>query len=186
MLCRRRMDMKNVQIFIGCLFCLCIPYTVSETTVQIKDEDEKIKQIELSDYLLLHQMDMFIDWKRINHLTEQISELITKPPENAILDKEGNIESGKTGLTLDKLAYMVMIGDAVVNQVQQYLDVPKKKLYPQVDTELLQQNKKNRLGTYTKLFKQTNKRPTNNIQLSTEAINQHLIFPGDAFSFNHT
>src|SRR5699024_7189714 len=99
--------------------CLCIPYTVSATTVQIKDEDEKIKQIELSDYLLLHQMDMFIDWKRINHLTEQISELITKPPENAILDKEGNIESGKTGLTLDKRAFEELIGDAVVNQVQQ-------------------------------------------------------------------
>lgn len=178
--------MKNVQIFIWCLFCLCIPYTVSATTVQIKDEDEKIKQIELSDYLLLHQMDMFIDWKRINHLTEQISESITKPPENAILDKEGNIESGKTGLTLDKRAFEELIGDAVVNQVQQDLDIPKKKLYPQVDTELLQQIKKNRLGTYTTFFKQTNKERINNIQLATEAINNHVIFPGDAFSFNDT
>src|SRR5699024_12054937 len=127
----------------------------------------------------------FIDGKMINHLSEQISESITKPPENAILDKEGNIESGKTGLTLDKRAFEELIGDAVVNQVQQDLDVPKKKLYPQVDTELLQQIKKNRLGTYTTFFKQTNKERTNNIDRKSTRLNSsHVSISYAVFCLN--
>src|SRR5699024_7644450 len=39
-------------------------------------------------------------------------------------------------------------------------------------------------GSYVTYFKETNKERSHNIRLSTEAINNHVVFPNDEFSFN--
>lgn len=59
-----------------------------------------------------------------------------------------------------------------------------KKVYPNVDSELLSQIRVKKIGQYTTYFNSNNKERSHNLLLSSKAINNHVIFPGETFSFN--
>src|SRR5699024_5189614 len=64
------------------------------------------------------------------------------------------------------------------------LDVPKRPVYPEVDSELLANIHEEKIGSYVTKFKPENKERTHNIVLAAEAINNYVLFPDETFSFN--
>ena len=64
------------------------------------------------------------------------------------------------------------------------MEIPILKVYPKVDSELLSDIRSMRIGRYVTSFNPQNKKRSNNIQLATKAINNHVVFPGETFSFN--
>src|SRR5699024_11635921 len=61
---------------------------------------------------------------------------------------------------------------------------PKLPVYPQVSSELLAEINVNQIGHYVTYYDEKNVERSHNILLSTLAINNHVIFPGEEFSFN--
>lgn len=182
----RRINMKRVLIMALCIWCVWIPSSVEGATIQLTKDGKTLKQIETSNYLLSSQIDLLVDWKKIENLSDMIASFITKKPVNAKLDKHGKVISGKSGVALDKKKFQKLVGDLVANQEQGKIEIPKKQIHPQVDSEFIVQIKTNKLGTYTTYFKDTHKERSNNIKLAAEAIDNQIIFPGDDFSFNET
>jgi vancomycin resistance protein YoaR len=57
-------------------------------------------------------------------------------------------------------------------------------VYPKVDSELLSDIRSIRIGRYITSFNPSNKKRSTNIKLAVAAINNHVVFPGETFSFN--
>src|SRR5690625_7490070 len=64
------------------------------------------------------------------------------------------------------------------------MELPVKLIYPRVDSELLSEISEQEIGSYVTYFKKNNKERTHNIKLATDAIDSHVVFPGETFSFN--
>ncbi len=63
------------------------------------------------------------------------------------------------------------------------IEVPELNIYPKVDSELLSHIRTQRIGQYVTYFNSGNKR-THNISLAAKAIDNHVVFPNETFSFN--
>src|SRR5699024_11278997 len=70
------------------------------------------------------------------------------------------------------------------NGTQKKMTVPKRKVYPRVDSELLAEIRSKEIGYYVTHYNENNKQRSHNIQLATSSINNKVIFPGEKFSFN--
>lgn len=129
--------------------------------------------------------DSFVNWGAVENLTEDVDERISQPSENAIINDQGIIESGKPGIQLDRQVFKEqLVAKLFQNQFDQQLDVPINRVYPKVDSELLSTISANKIGYYITYFNSRNKERSVNIEIATEAINNHVIFPGETFSFN--
>jgi vancomycin resistance protein YoaR len=65
-------------------------------------------------------------------------------------------------------------------------ELPIRRIYPRVDSELLENVKTKLIGQYVTYFNSSNQERSHNIDLATNAINNHVVFPGETFSFNQT
>ncbi len=57
-------------------------------------------------------------------------------------------------------------------------------MYPHVDSELLANIKTKQIAQYVTYYNHNRKQRSHNIFLASEAINNHVVFPGETFSFN--
>ena len=64
------------------------------------------------------------------------------------------------------------------------IEIPIHPVYPKIDSELLADIRSVRIGRYITSFNSSNKNRSTNIDLAAEAINNHVVFPGETFSFN--
>jgi vancomycin resistance protein YoaR len=62
--------------------------------------------------------------------------------------------------------------------------VPLSEIYPKVDSELLADIRIQQIGQYVTYFNSYNKSRSHNIFLAAKAIDNHVIFPNETFSFN--
>lgn len=128
--------------------------------------------------------DVFINDEKYKQLLENLDDKIYREPVNARIDKKGNIVSSKNGNTLDKFTFQQKFQSYYYGQGSETLEVPKLHVYPKVDSELLEKIRTTQIGQYVTYFNVQNKERSHNIALSTDAINNHVVFPGETFSFN--
>ena len=57
-------------------------------------------------------------------------------------------------------------------------------IYPKVDSELLADIRVKKIGQYVTYFNTHNLNRSHNLSLAVKAINNHVVFPGEIFSFN--
>lgn len=55
-------------------------------------------------------------------------------------------------------------------------------VYPRVDRDLIAHIRVKQIGQYATYFNPNNKTRSHNIKLAAEAINNHVVFPGETFS----
>src|SRR5699024_7653685 len=84
---------------------------------------------------------------------------------------------------LDRQAFRTHFFQAYHRGTSAVLPLPKKTIYPRVDGELLS-TMQEKQHEYTTYYKKSNKERSRNIKLAAEAIDSHVIFPGESFSFN--
>lgn len=126
----------------------------------------------------------FIDQKNYNEFIQELDKTTYKPPTNAFLDKNGNIVAGKVGYKLDHEAFTRLFYTYYFNKGSSFVEAPMRTIYPDVDSELLSHIRVNQIGDYATYFNSNNKERSHNIVLASEAINNHVVFPGETFSFN--
>jgi vancomycin resistance protein YoaR len=125
-----------------------------------------------------------INKNKYSQLIQQLNEQVSTPPTNAGLDKYGNIIPEKVGQRMNEQVFTERFYDYFFGHRLDSLEIPMMEVYPKVDSELLANIRGIRIGRYITSFNSSNTKRTTNIQLAVAAINNHVVFPGETFSFN--
>ncbi|RSD25455.1 VanW family protein [Mesobacillus subterraneus] len=140
----------------------------------------------------VHRSDFSIPWfgyPILNHtmletLNKQLSLQVKKDPEDAGLDDYGRILPEKVGYVLDQKKFKRDFTNHFFLKQHSRLEIPTLPVYPKVDSEIIANIRTKLIGHYITYFNSGNKERTHNIALAAEAINNHVVFPGETFSFN--
>lgn len=147
-------------------------------------DGEVITTVTRDHFTFPFQDGSFIERDELDLLFERVEQKIYQKPVDAKLDDQGQIRKGETGYTLDRKAFAKQFHSFFYEGNPVRMEIPKKPVYPKVDSELLAEIREEKIGSYVTKFKPGNKERTKNIELATEAINNYVLFPGDTFSFN--
>lgn len=166
------------------LFMLITQPVETSDNLSITYEGKELKSLHRSEVALSPFHYDFIDETKFNELTNVLESKVYKAPVNASLDQHGRLISEETGSKLDHDLWKEIFYSRYFSQGPATIEIPTETLYPKVDSELLTSIKDKMVGQYVTFFNSRNTERTQNIKLASEAINNHVIFPGEIFSFN--
>ncbi len=145
----------------------------------------KLDKVEISQYgLYPFQETPFIDEVKLQALISELEKKVAIEPKNAHWSENNELITEVPGRMLDKEAFQVLFRSAYYEQDMKHITVPTMPVYPKVDQSLLKEIQTKELGSYTTFYKKGNKERADNIALATAAIDSHVVFPGESFSFN--
>lgn len=148
------------------------------------DQNTEVMTLNKDDYSLVHTDFLIIDTMKLNGLLDEINALVSIPSIDATLDKYGNIVEEKPGIMLNRDKFVEMFYSFFYEGSFDKINIPLETTFSRVNSELLGEISINKIGEYTTFFKESNQERTHNIMLSAVAINNHVVFPGEKFSFN--
>lgn len=163
---------------------LMIPLGVESQQLSVTEKGETLETIKLNQYELPFLNSYFLDNAKLTPLLDRLDGKIHKDPVNAKLNKKGEIVHEKPGISLDRQKFQALFQKSFYLGEPTKIEIPKKEIYPRVDTELLAEIKEKKIGHYVTFFKKNNQERSHNIKLSAAAINNFVVFPGETFSFN--
>ncbi|MFD1067415.1 VanW family protein [Oceanobacillus locisalsi] len=171
-------------LLLSFMFCFFLfPSTAHAAVLELYDERKDSWTIDLNAYVF--EMDeALLDWRHIQHLTKYMQKQVYQEPENAYMDKDGNMVKEKPGFVLDVTQFHTLMSEVYYHGKNQQLLVPKQPIPARVNEALLKEIKEKELNRFTTKFRTSNAERTRNIELSAEAVNNTVIFPGEYFSFN--
>lgn len=137
------------------------------------------------DFTIDFSDELFIDWDKVYILLNRLEKELYESPANAKLDEHGQIIPEKLGTRLNRTKFISVFMKSLYGQTLKKITIPKENTFPKVDSELLSEIKSKELASYQTHFKESNKERTINIRLAAKAINNHVIFPNETFSFNN-
>ncbi|WP_226668252.1 VanW family protein [Metabacillus litoralis] len=159
------------------------PVNLSEK-ILITHEGEEIKTVNRSDFQLHPIANYLIDKQKLIELTEYVNSKVYKAPIDAYLNEQNQLISEEKGSKLNQEKFKMKFYQSFFSNGSVTINIPIQTLYPRVDSELLSSIKTKQISYYITYFNSRNKQRSQNIQLASEAINNHVVFPGEIFSFN--
>ena len=161
-----------------------IPSEITASSLTVTDKEKVIELVDREYYSIPYTNQIFFNHEKVDHLVTQINEVVFRSPINASLDETGEIMDGIPGVRLNKEKFLTSFIKYFYNGESTTIEIPKLPVYPQVSSELLAEINVNQIGHYVTYYDEKNVERSHNILLSTLAINNHVIFPGEEFSFN--
>jgi vancomycin resistance protein YoaR len=125
-----------------------------------------------------------IDDEKYDRFVDKLEKQTYKAPVNAKINDVGGVVPGEVGYRLNRLMFKESFYTYFFSKGSTKIDVPEVNIYPKVDTELLAHIKTQQIGQYITYFNSNNKSRSNNIELASQALDSHVVFPGETFSFN--
>ncbi|MBT2216261.1 hypothetical protein F3157_19005 [Virgibacillus dakarensis] len=166
-------------------FLLAIsPLAIIPNELTVTDQGKIVTTVTRDHYAVPFLDGPFIGKERLNLMFDTIEQKISKSPVNAKLDDQGEIIKEEPGFTLDRQKFNVQFRKFFYHGEPTKIEVPKKPVYPRIDSELLADIREKKIGSYVTHFKPGNKERSHNIELASDAINNYVLFPGETFSFN--
>ena len=167
------------------------PSTVVEQPEVIADltifyENQPIMTINRSDLSIPLQDFPLADTAKLQNVMDQLDQTIRKEPINATLGNYGQIIPEQPGVQVNKNAFKDLFYTFFYQTGSSSFELPIRRIYPRVDSELLENVKTKLIGQYITYFNSYNQERSHNIDLAANAINNHVVFPGETFSFNQT
>ncbi|MGM8213077.1 VanW family protein [Virgibacillus sp. W0430] len=173
-------------MYVFLLFLYLITPSLENVTVSltISDEGNIIEVVERDAYSLPFHTGLFFNHAKLQRLLNQIDEATYKRPIDATIADDNSIINEQLGSRMDRVALTEAILRFFYSGVSNQIEVPKEIVHPKVDRELLLKIRDKKMGEYETYFKKANVERTHNIELSTKAINNYVVLPGEQFSFN--
>ncbi len=171
-----------VHLFFS-LLLVCSTATSPET-IAITNEGKIVTIIPKSEFHSSIFDEIIVEDQAYKAFLNNLENIITKQPRNAYLDNY-QINPGKNGYKLDKFEFQRQFLAYYYKSGSYRLEAPKLTLYPRIDSELLDSIRQKSIGLYITYFNSRNNQRSHNIRLAAEAINNHVVFPGETFSFNN-
>ncbi|MEW8987169.1 MAG: VanW family protein [Bacillus sp. (in: firmicutes)] len=157
---------------------------VPADNLSINTKSETISVVNRADFILPLPMLPFFNLDRFGQLEEQVAQQIKKEPVNAGLDQHGNIIAEKPGARLDRVKFKEQFYRYFYGSGPKMIEVPIQEIFPKVDSELISDIRTDMIGHYVTYYNSHNMERSHNIALATSALNNHVVFPGETFSFN--
>lgn len=180
---KREVRLMNFN-WLFALMVLSQAIEVPADNLSINAKGETISVVNRTDFILPLPMFPFINLDRLGQLEDQVAEQIKKEPENAGLDRHGNIIAEKPGASLDRMSFEEQFYDYFYGKGSKKLEVPIRNIFPKVDSEMISDIRTDMIAHYVTYYNSSNKERSHNITLATVAINNFVVFPGETFSFN--
>jgi vancomycin resistance protein YoaR len=158
--------------------------TNSYDHIIVQQEGKTISIEKRSDFILPLPGGPFINLDYLNPFLKKITKESFQKPINATIDENGGIHPETIGYKLDQTSFTKQLYNSLFQTGTTIIDVKKTPIYPEVDSEILANIQEKRIGQYVTYFNASNKERSYNIQLAANAINNHVVFPGQTFSFN--
>ncbi|UOQ92117.1 VanW family protein [Halobacillus shinanisalinarum] len=150
----------------------------------VTKDGETVARVNRTDFTIPYLDEKFVDKVRLETFMDDLDSKLAKSPVNATIDDDGNIVQGKAGTKVNHTKLAERYYNYFYSHDSVKTTVPMVPDYPQVDGELLADIRTQQIGKYLTFFKKSNNERTNNIDLAAKAINNHVVFPGEMFSFN--
>jgi vancomycin resistance protein YoaR len=163
---------------------LMIQQVVPQASLQLTKEGKPFSNINREEYSVGDPSFFILNTEKYDQLVREMEKQFSVSPKNAKLDQHGNIIPEQLGLNVNRQAFTENFYSFFFEQSTSTLEIPMYPVYPKVDSELLSDIKNIRIGRYITSFNPRNKKRSVNIMLAVEAINNHVVFPGETFSFN--
>ncbi|MFC7063374.1 VanW family protein [Halobacillus seohaensis] len=171
-------------MFLSFLLFFIMPQENTSDSFVLTDDGETIETIHRSDFTIPYLDEKFVNQLKFESLIDELDDKLAEPPVNATISEDESIVQGKTGTKVDRTKISESFYHHFYTRRQVKTEVPMTPVYPQVDSELIEEIRVKQIGNYGTYFKMNNTGRVNNISLATKAINNHVIFPGERFSFN--
>jgi len=172
--------MQKILLTLPFLF---IHFPAEELTIE-DSNNNRVQVIKRSEVFTSIEDPLFIDHNKKRNIAGHLNQQVYQKPENAKVLNSGAILPEKTGLELDynqfekQYIHFLAKGDIAT------LQIPTKRIHPRVTAEVLSEIKEKKIGAYVTYFPKQHAERTLNIKLAAKAIDSHVIFPGERFSFN--
>ncbi|GAA3403660.1 VanW family protein [Paenibacillus hodogayensis] len=150
--------------------------------LSLEHAGQMIASVERADYSLPGQT--VVDTAKLDALIAKLEQRTYEPPLNAVIGDNGKIVAGRTGYTLNREALAEQFYAYFYGNGPARFELQRRTVYPKVDSELLAHIRQKPIGSYVTYYNSGNKSRSHNIALSAKAINNHVVFPGETFSFN--
>ncbi|MGA4921968.1 VanW family protein [Bacillus subtilis] len=172
-----------IQILITGLFLLAQP-SEPQDSLTVTQQGLTIATVNREDFTMPLPGTPIVDYEKYSKFIKQLDQKVYREPINAVLNDHGSIVPGRVGYKLYQQAFMEKFYAYFYGQGPSKIEVPEMNIYPKVDSELLAHISTQQLGQYVTYFNSSNKSRSHNISLSAKAIDNHVVFPNETFSFN--
>lgn len=172
-----------IQILITGLFLLAQP-SEPQDSLTVTQQGRTIATVNREDFTMPLPGTPMVDYEKYSKFIKQLDQKVYREPINAVLNDHGSIVPGRVGYKLYQQAFMEKFYAYFYGQGPSKIEVPEMNIYPKVDSELLAHISTQQLGQYVTYFNSSNKSRSHNISLSAKAIDNHVVFPNETFSFN--
>jgi vancomycin resistance protein YoaR len=135
-----------------------------------------------TDYSLPGQS--MVDTAKLERLIEKIDRMTYQPPVNAKIGDNGKIIPEQLGYRLNREAFTEQFYAYFYGGGPVRTGLARIAVYPRVDSELLANIRQKPIGQYVTYYNSRNKNRSHNLVLAAKMINNHVVFPGEVFSFN--
>lgn len=166
------------------MLTVILSFLLSAAPLTVTEDDHVVDKIVKEDFELLYVDRLWVDDMKLKLQMDILDEKLYEEPTNAKLNGNGHIIEEQPGRALDRQKFRQLFLNYFYQGTPERTALPERKIYPRVDSELLAEIREHKIGSYTTNFKQSNEERSRNIELSAEAINNHVVFPGEQFSFN--
>ncbi|WP_070121402.1 VanW family protein [Bacillus marinisedimentorum] len=152
--------------------------------LSIRHDGEEILNIRRGDFFDELAGKPLIDQDKTLQLTEHLKQEVKKDPIDAKLNDTGEIVPEEAGYQLNGQKFLELFYTYLLDSKPAVIEAPRLTLHPRVDSELLANIRTKQIGQYVTYFNTRNEERSHNIQLAAEALDNHVVFPGETFSFN--
>ncbi|KAA0547049.1 hypothetical protein FZW96_13785 [Bacillus sp. BGMRC 2118] len=120
----------------------------------------------------------------LEQLITKLEQQINEAPLNAYINERNELISGRPGYQLDRDTFTQKLYTYFLHHHPLELEIPTKTVHPRVSSELLADIHVKQIGSYVTYYNTNKSQRATNIFLAAEAINNHVVFQGEVFSFN--
>ena len=156
----------------------------AEENLKITHEGEIISSVNRAEFTIPLLGVPVLNDHTYNQFIDDLDHQLYEKPINATINVKEEIVQEQVGYKLNRLKFNNLFYNYLFNNGSSTIEAPLEYIYPRVDSELLVSIRTKKIGQYVTYFNSLNKQRSHNISLATAAINNHVVFPGETFSFN--
>ncbi|MGN9863837.1 VanW family protein [Bacillus swezeyi] len=172
-----------MQLLITGFLLLAQPAGFSDS-LTVTQQGKKIAVVDREDFTMPLSGTPMIDDEKYSQFIERLDQQVYQAPKNAEINDSGRIVPGKIGYRLYRQAFKEKFYAYFFGRGPSKVEAPELNIYPKVDSELLAHIRTQQIGQYVTYFNSGNKSRSHNISLAVHAIDNHVVFPNETFSFN--
>ncbi|MGP7818651.1 VanW family protein [Niallia sp. 01092] len=172
-----------LQIWMAGFLLLAQPVELPNS-LTVTQQGQTITIINRENFTMPFPGTPIVNGEKYDQFINKLDQQIYHAPINATINEQGSIVPEQVGYRLDRQRFKEQFYTYFFGKGSFKVEVPEMDIYPKVDSEILAHIRVKQIGQYVTYFNSNNKSRSHNISLAAKAIDNHVVFPNETFSFN--